>query len=202
MDNEKEKTLGAGGKNAPKSGEEKNNKNLVRILSAVLLVLLIVVILLLLRSCQGQSPAGPSKVLEPDYPQMTEDPNADTIPDDDSEKPVVSNGGGSVTISFMDNVTYSLSTGELSLYYQNPNASTHNVVVQVILENGEDEYLLAQSGILTLGHQVTALQADAGAPQLSVGGYNGKLKLLFYDPETGERAIVDTDIPCTVSVVE
>ena len=202
MDNEKEKTLGAGGKNAPKSGEEKNNKNLVRILSAVLLVLLIVVILLLLRSCQGQSPAGPSKVLEPDYPQMTEDPNADTIPDDDSEKPVVSNGGGSVTISFMDNVTYSLSTGELSLYYQNPNASTHNVVVQVILENGEDEYLLAQSGILTPGHQVTALQADAGAPQLSVGGYNGKLKLLFYDPETGERAIVDTDIPCTVSVVE
>ena len=201
MDNEKEKT-GAGGKNAPKSGEEKNNKNLVRILSAVLLVLLIVVILLLLRSCQGQSPAGPSKVLEPDYPQMTEDPNADTIPDDDSEKPVVSNGGGSVTISFMDNVTYSLSTGELSLYYQNPNASTHNVVVQVILENGEDEYLLAQSGILTPGHQVTALQADAGAPQLSVGGYNGKLKLLFYDPETGERAIVDTDIPCTVSVVE
>ena len=202
MDNEKEKTLGAGGKNAPKSGEEKNNKNLVRILSAVLLVLLIVVILLLLRSCQGQSPAGPSKVLEPDYPQMTEDPNADTIPDDDSEKPVVSNGGGSVTISFMDNVTYSLSSGELSLYYQNPNASTHNVVVQVILENGEDEYLLAQSGILTPGHQVTALQADAGAPQLSVGGYNGKLKLLFYDPETGERAIVDTDIPCTVSVVE
>ena len=201
MDNEKEKTPGAGGKNAPKSGE-KNNKNLVRILSAVLLVLLIVVILLLLRSCQGQSPAGPSKVLEPDYPQMTEDPNADTIPDDDSEKPVVSNGGGSVTISFMDNVTYSLSTGELSLYYQNPNASTHNVVVQVILENGEDEYLLAQSGILTPGHQVTALQADAGAPQLSVGGYNGKLKLLFYDPETGERAIVDTDIPCTVSVVE
>ena len=202
MDNEKEKTPGAGGKNAPKSGEEKNNKNLVRILSAVLLVLLIVVILLLLRSCQGQSPAGPSKVLEPDYPQMTEDPNADTIPDDDSEKPVVSNGGGSVTISFMDNVTYSLSTGELSLYYQNPNASTHNVVVQVILENGEDESLLAQSGILTPGHQVTALQADAGAPQLSVGGYNGKLKLLFYDPETGERAIVDTDIPCTVSVVE
>lgn len=200
MDNEKEKTPGAGGKNAPKSGE--NNKNLVRILSAVLLVLLIVVILLLLRSCQGQSPAGPSKVLEPDYPQMTEDPNADTIPDDDSEKPVVSNGGGSVTISFMDNVTYSLSTGELSLYYQNPNASTHNVVVQVILESGEDEYLLAQSGILTPGHQVTALQADAGAPQLSVGGYNGKLKLLFYDPETGERAIVDTDIPCTVSVVE
>ena len=201
MANDNEKTLGAGGKNAPKSGEEKN-KNLVRILSAVLLVLLIVVILLLLRSCQGQSPAGPSKVLEPDYPQMTEDPNADTIPDDDSEKPVVSNGGGSVTISFMDNVTYSLSTGELSLYYQNPNASTHNVVVQVILENGEDEYLLAQSGILTPGHQVTALQADAGAPQLSVGGYNGKLKLLFYDPETGERAIVDTDIPCTVSVVE
>ena len=75
-----------------------------------------------------------------------------------------------------------------------------NRVVQVILINGEDEYLLAQSGILKPGYQVTNLTADKNAPQLSAGGYEGKLKLLFYDPETGERAIVDTDIPCTVSV--
>ena len=41
---------------------------------------------------------------------------------------------------------------------------------------------------------------EAADSALSEGGYNGKLKLLFYDPETGERAIVDTDIPCTVTV--
>lgn len=179
---------------------ENSNKKTMRILLLVLLALIIIIILLLLRSCQGEK--GPATVLEPDYAVMTEDAHAETIADDNSQKAEVSSGGGSVTISFMDNVQYSLSTGNLSLYYQNPNASTHNVVVQVILTSGEDEYLLAQSGILKPGHQVTTLTADKDAPQLSPGGYNGKLTLLFYDPETGERAIVDTDIPCTITVTE
>ena len=74
------------------------------------------------------------------------------------------------------------------------------MVVQVILLNGEDQYLLAQSGILEPGYEVSSLKADANAPKLSAGGYEGKLKLLFYDRETGERAIVDTDIPCVITV--
>lgn len=176
------------------------NKNINRTLTVLLVILIIIIIILLLRSCGRQE--NTSKVLEPDYAQMEEDPDATEIEDDNSEKVEVDKGGGSVTISFTDNIQYSLSTGELSLYYQNPNASTHNVVVQVILENGEDEYLLAQSGILKPGYQVSRLTAEKDIPQLSAGGYNGKLKLLFYDPETGERAIVDTDVPCTVTVVE
>ena len=175
------------------------SKNLIRGLIVLLIVLVAVIVLLLLRSCQKQ-PEGPNKVLEPDYNTISKDENADKIPDDNSTKADVSQGGGSVTISFTDDVKYSLSSGEVSLYYQNPTASTHHVVVQVIIINGEDEYLLAQSGILEPGYQVTTLTAAKDAPQLSEGGYNGKLKLLFYDPETGERAIVDTDIPCTVTV--
>ena len=175
------------------------SKKQIQFLIGVLVVLVGIIILLLTRSCQKQ-PEGPNKVLAPDYPSMDVDKNADKIPDDESTKADVSQGGGSVTISFTDNVKYSLASGEVSLYYQNPNASTHNVVVQVILTSGEDEYLLAQSGILEPGYQVTSLQAEKDLPALSEGGYNGKLKLLFYDPETGERAIVDTDIPCTVTV--
>ena len=172
-------------------------RSTMRGLLILLLVLSVAAVILLIRK---PAPKGPAVVLEPDYAQMQEDVGAETIPEDKTEKAEVAQGGGSVTISFMDNVRYDLSTGELTLYYQNPNASTHNVVVQVILINGEDEYLLAQSGILKPGYQVTNLTADKNAPQLSAGGYEGKLKLLFYDPETGERAIVDTDIPCTVSV--
>ena len=175
---------------------------IIKLLIALLLILIIIIIILLLRSCTGDEGDGPV-ILDPDYPSMGDDPNAETIPDDNSgERPTVSQGGGSVSISFMDTVTYSASTGQLSLYYQNPRASTHNVVVQVILVHGGDEYLLSQSGILQPGYQVTSLQADENAPQLSKGGYDGKLRLLFYDPETGERAIVDTDIPCTVTVTE
>lgn len=174
-------------------------KNVIRGLIVLLIVLIVVIILLLLRGCHPADD-GPNKVLDPDYAHMEKDPDADKIQDDSSEKADVPQGGGSVTISFADDVRYSLSTGEVSLYYQNPNASTHNVVVQVILLDGENEYLLAQSGILEPGYQVTSLTAVKDAPQLSQGGYDGKLKLLFYDPATGERAIVDTDIPCTVTV--
>ena len=45
----------------------------------------------------------------------------------------------------------------------------------MILTSGEDEYLLAQSGILEPGYQVTSLQAEKDLPALSEGGYNGKL---------------------------
>ena len=188
--------------NRKKQNKSRDLGNLIRLLVVLLLILIVIIIILLLRSCGSGGDDGPV-ILDPDYPSMGNDPNAETIPDDNSgEKPTVSQGGGSVSISFMDTVTYSAATGQLSLYYQNPRASTHNVVVQVILIHGDDEYLLSQSGILQPGYQVTSLQADEKAPQLSPGGYDGKLRLLFYDPETGERAIVDTDIPCTINVTE
>ena len=176
-------------------------KRMAVLLAAVLIALIIIIILLLLRSCDSDD--GPAGVLDPDYAIKTEEPNAEPVESDPEEtKPEVAEGGGSVSMSFMDKVTYNLSTGQISLYYQNPHASTHNVVVQVILTHGEDEYLLAESGVLKAGYQVTSLEVDKNAPQLSAGGYNGKLRLLFYDPETGERAIVDTDIPCTITVKE
>lgn len=185
---------------AEREGQARGNR-VIAALAAVLVLLMAVIIFLLLRSCGAEE--RPPVVLEPDYPSISTDPNATPIEDEPAaEKPVVTQGGGSVTISFMDNVIYSASTGRLSLFYQNPGNSTHNVVLQVILVRGEEEYLLSQSGVLEPGYQVTSLTAAEDAPQLSPGGYEGKLRLLFYDMETGERAIVDTDIPCTVTVTE
>ena len=187
----------------PSGTQTKKRSGLIMTLVAVLLVLIIIIILLLLKSCgTGEAPSGPG-ILEPDYPNMSMDPGAEPIESEpEGEAPTVSQGGGSVTISFKDQVTYSLSTGKISMFYQNPKISTHNVVVQMILVHGEDEYLLGQSGVLTPGYQVTSMTVDSGAPQLSAGGYDGKIRLRFYDPETGERAIVDTDIPCTITVTE
>lgn len=173
---------------------------LIRTLLVTLLVLIVIIILLLLRSCGAERQ---QTVLEPDYAPVEVDPGAKPIEGEkETAKPEVTSGGGSVTISFRDDVTYQLSTGTVSLFYQNPSASTHDVVVQIILVRDGAEYLLAQSGRLEPGYQVTSLQRAENAPRLSAGGYDGKLKLLFYDRETGERAMVDTDIPCTVTVSE
>lgn len=194
--------------NKPSGGTEKSKSRggLILTLVAVLLVLIIIIILLLLKSCNangGTESSGGAGILEPDYPTMSVDSGAQPIESEPNESaPEVSQGGGSVTISFKDQVTYSLSTGKISMFYQNPSVSTHNVVVQMILVHGEDEYLLGQSGILQPGYQVTSMTVDEDAPQLSMGGYDGKIRLRFYDPVTGERAIVDTDIPCTITVKE
>lgn len=184
-----------------KTERSKDRGGLIKVLIALLIILIIIIILLLLKSCNKPSePDGPGS-LEPDYPSIDIDSNAESIENDPSgEAPSVSQGGGSVSISFKDKVTYSLSTGKISMFYQNPGTSTHNVVVQMILVRGEEEYLLSQSGILKPGYQITSMTADENAPQLSAGGYDGKIRLRFYDPETGERAIVDTDIPCTITV--
>lgn len=181
--------------------EQTKSKHTVRNLVIVLFILIVVIILLLLRSCNGPGNV-PTVVLPPDYTNLRPDDGAETIPGDSSTQASAPSSGGSVTITFMGDVQYSLSSRTLSIHYQNPKASTHNVVVQVILTSGESEYLLAQSGILEPGYQITSLKATEHAPQLSSGGYAGKLKLLFYDPATGQQAIVDTDIPCTIVVNE
>ena len=185
---------------------DKNNKavltylRLRRGLEALFTVLVVVIILLLLRSCGG---AGRSVVLEPDYAAIDIDENAVPMAEPEQEEaPLVKQGGGSVTISFQDNITYHPATGQLTLFYQNPRASTHNVVVQVLLTRDGSEYLLAQSGVLQPGFEISSLRAADGAPTVSPGGYNGKLRLLFYDTQSGERAMVDTDIPCTVTVAD
>ena len=182
------------------AGGSLGTNQLIKILIGVLAVNIILIPILLLRNSGG---SNDPVVLEPDYPTISQEPNALPIESDSAEdRPTVNEGGGSVTIAFMDNITYNPATGQLSLFYQNPGVSTHNAVVQVILVREEEEYLLSQSGILAPGYQVTSLQASEDAPQLSPGGYEGKLRLLFYDIETGERSIVDTDIPCTVTVAE
>ena len=174
-------------------------KGMKRGLEIIFLILMLLILLLLLRSC-GEEPKK-NTVLEPDYAVIPVDDQAKPMESSDPVKePVVQQSGGSVTISFQDNISYDTTTGWLTLFYQNPASSTHNVTVEVILLNGGEEYLLARSGLLEPGYEVSTLRIDQAAPTVSAGGYNAKLRLAFYDRETGERANVDTDIPCTVTV--
>ena len=40
------------------------------------------------------------------------------------------------------------------------------------------------------------------ADMLSPGSYEGSFAVLYYDPDTGEKAMVDTEIPLTITVQE
>lgn len=142
---------------------------------------------------------GADTVLIPDYAPQEEESHAQLIPDDSGEKMEAAEGGGAVSLIYATDVTIHLSTEQVTLMFANPGKSTQDMVVQVVIQ----DTVLVQSGRLAPGKQMTTLDLlDGAAEKLSVGGYEGKFVILYYDTETGEKAIVNTEIPVTVSVVE
>lgn len=143
---------------------------------------------------------GPSIILTPDYAPRDEENHAVPIPDDTGgETMEADEGGGAVSITYGSNVSVILSNKTVALLFANPGKSTQDMVVQVVIQ----DTVIVQSGRLTPGHRVTTLDLLDGADKmLSPGGYEGKLVVLYYDRESGEKAMINTEIPITISVVE
>lgn len=138
-----------------------------------------------------------SPALAPDYAPRQEEANAEPIGDETDEKLEAEEGGGAVSLSYSDQVSISLSGGTASLFFANPTKSTQDMVLQLVIQ---DE-VIVQSGLLKPGNQVTALELlDGEAEKLSAGGYDGKFAVLYYDPDTGEKAVVNTEIPVEITV--
>ena len=138
----------------------------------------------------GESPA-------PDYAQVEVEENAEAIADDEGGSLDAPEGGGAVSLTYKREVGVSLSEKRASLLFANPARSTQDAVVQLMV----GETVVAKSGRIVPGYQVTSLALEDGAETLlSPGGCDGKLVVLYYDPVTGERAMLDTEIPASVTV--
>ena len=143
-------------------------------------------------------------IIDPDHPLPTEDPYAQTIPEgeDDGDKAVSEDGGGSVSMIYTLSANVSLSSGTAEIYFRNPSKSNHDIKLVLYALSGDEEYPLAQSGLLKAGSQLTQLDLIEGAAQLKEGTYEGKYKLYYYDSLTGEKALVEpeiTDLMITVT---
>ena len=136
-------------------------------------------------------------VLAPDYAPQEEEVNAETIPGDSGEKMDNPEGGGSVSLTYSRDVSIDLSEETASLLFANPGKSNQDMVLQIVIQ-GE---VIVQSGTLKPGKQVTNLEMiDGMTEKLSAGTYEGEFIVLYYHPETGEKAIVNTEIPITITV--
>ena len=137
-------------------------------------------------------------VLAPDYaPQQTEE-NAEPIDDDtDSEKLQQQQGGGAVSLTYSKEVTIDLSDNVAKLLFANPYKSNQDMILQIVIQ----DTVIVQSGLLTPGHQVTKLELFDNA-KLSKGTYEGKIIVLYYQKDTGEKAMINTEIPLTITVEE
>lgn len=190
----------AGGAEDPSENYRKKRTRLI----VICCVLFVAIVLLAIRTSWFHPP---KTILTPDYPVVDEDPNRK--PTEDNLTPVESGqGGGSVTLNYSDKVSYSLSTGEIKLQFANPGSSNHALIIQLIVYGDVDaqgkaqEYLLAESGVLKPGYQVERLDPDLDSNiVLSQGVYKGVMRLLFYNPDTGEKSIVNTEIPVDISVL-
>ena len=137
-------------------------------------------------------------VLAPDYaPQQTEE-NAEPFDDDtEGEKLQQQQGGGAVSLTYSKEVTIDLSDEVAKLLFANPYKSNQDMMLQIVIQ----DTVIVQSGLLTPGHQVTKLDLFDNA-KLSKGIYEGKFVVLYYQKDTGEKAMLNTEIPLTITVEE
>ena len=138
-------------------------------------------------------------VLAPDYAPVEKEEHAEAIPGDTGEKMESDKGGGSVSLSYTDDVTIDLSDRQVSLMFANPGKSNQDMLLQIVIQ----DTVIVQSGTLSPGNRVTALDLLSGAEKRLVpGGYEGKILVFYYSEETGEKAMVKTEIPISVTIQE
>ena len=141
-------------------------------------------------------------VINPDHPLPDIDPDIEVLPDDD-EKVNSEGGGGFVSMVYTKDVTVSLSTNKAKIFYQNPNKSNHSVVLELYLVSSDTEYFLGRTGLIPAGSAIYAMDVSERDANIRAGIYTGLYRTFYYDPITGERAALSSDITqIKVSVTE
>lgn len=138
-------------------------------------------------------------IVPPEFAPIEIDRNAEKLSDSDNQKMEHEEGGGAVSLVYSKEVSINLSKKSINLLFQNPSKSTQDMVLQLVLINGDEEIVIAQSDKLPPGFMLKSMEL-LNTAKLSIGGYSGKFNVLFYAPDTGERAIVNTNIPVTITV--
>ncbi len=181
--------------NSEKENQERKGKD--KRLLLLLLLLLLITIIAVSVSIWAICFREKTPVLSPDYAPKETEKNAEPIGDDGDKKLDQPKGGGAVNITYAKEVSISLSGKNARLLFANPTKSNQDMVLQLVI----DETVILQSGRLTPGNKVSTLDLlDGMEKRLAKGGYHGKFVVLYYDRVSGEKAMVNTEIPVTVTV--
>ena len=163
-------------------------------ISAAIITAVIVILSLL------NAPAPPAPPA-PENPLPVIDPNVVPNEDDTSEKTPLEGGGGSVSLIYTKKAEIDLATEKATIYYKNPNSSNHDIVIELYIVSDGNMYLLGRSGLVPAGNAIYELSVEQREADIKAGQYEGLYRISFYNPETGERAIVDSNIEGVTVVV-
>lgn len=176
---------------------KKNNKRSNIVIVVLLLILIISVSISVWALFYREKPKKSSVVLAPDYaPQQTE-ANAEMIDEDEEEKLPQQQGGGAVNLTYSKDVLIDLSENRAKLFFANPKKSNQDMLIQIVIQDN----VVVQSGLIWPGYQVTILDLLNNV-SLSSGKYEGKYVVYYYQKDTGEKAMLNTEIPLMVEVKE
>jgi hypothetical protein len=135
-------------------------------------------------------------ILTPDRAPADEE-NAESMGDEGDKKLDQPEGGGAVSLTYTKDVVIDLSENKVSLLFGNPSRSNQGMVLQIIIQ----DKVIVQSGTLKPGVQVKELELTGNA-KLQPGVYEGKFNVLYYDVNSGDKAVVNTEIPIDINVKE
>lgn len=179
-----------------KQREEERERARKRRRRIITILIIIILLMLLLTQCALWKRYG--NPITPDYPPQGMEANQKPIDGDNTDKMDSEEGGGAINVTYGMDITADLSEKTVTLYYANPNASNQNVAVLVMV----DDLVVAKSDLIAPGHQVTELPLEAYAKEMLMeGGYDAELVVRAYDPESGEKAMIDTKGEVTLTVI-
>lgn len=173
-------TGSASHRTAVPSGSALNSKKSKTRRRVIIAIILIILLLLLSQCgrCSTTSLAPSQDVAAQDMEQPEEKMEADE-------------GGGAVNITYSGAAQIDLASRTASIHVENPARSTHDMVIELVITDGEQETPVAKSGLLPAGYQLSTLDLNDNI-EMEPGSYQGYFLISFYDPESKEQAYANT----------
>jgi|GEM_PF-1622089 len=109
--------------------------------------------------------------------------------------------GGSVTLEYTDQVVISKSTGIVNMHFKNPITSNQDMVIQIAIQGKNGEYIIMQSDRICPGYILRTTKAEEKILNVTpIGKYDGFYYIYYYNMNTGNRAVINTQIPIEITV--
>lgn len=171
-----------------KKGTKKNNWIYIILVLMIVICISIIIFLLIKKE----------KTLTPDFAPGTIDTNA-IKEEDKGEKMTASNGGGAVSLSYSNIVSVNSAKKDIKMYFKNPSKSRESVLLQLVIKQKDEEFVIATSDLLPPGYALYNMKLDS-KEKLPAGGYKGIFRITYYNEETGVKQIVNTEIEVSIEV--
>ncbi len=143
----------------------------------------------------------------PDFPLPEKDENLEEVASDvDNNNASIKNKDpdvvGSASMSYTLSANVSLSDRSIAMMFENPSESNQAVTIELLIQSDGNVFSIAKSGLLPAGTRLQKMNLELNNIIISEGIYTGLYRVSFYNPSTGEKAIVEselTDVKITVT---